>query len=327
MDFLANKAGEAIDLPSTTGAPEQVHVFSEDEILAVNAALAARRALLVRGEPGTGKTQLAKAAAVALHRAFISVAVDARTEARDLLWHFDAVRRLGEAQIQGALHGGGATAESVRTSLGLRQYIEPRALWWGFDWTSAAAQASTAGIVPPSLLKGTDPGRGVVVLIDEIDKAELDVPNGLLEALGNGEFTPQGLAAPVAISGIAPLVVVTTNEERALPDAFLRRCIVLHLRLPEERQPLIDHLVSRGTRHFPDLSRALQERAAELVVGDRIRAKEENWLPLPGQAEFIDLLRAVRNLSSDDAARAAMMDRISTFALRKHPAAAGRSAT
>ena len=321
MDFLTIQPGASIVLPFTPGAPEQVHVFSGDEILAVNAALASRRALLVRGEPGTGKTQLAKAAAVALRRAFISGAVDARTDARDLLWHFDAVRRLGEAQIQGALHAAGGSTEAVREALDPHHFIQPRALWWGFDWPRAKSQAEASGAATPTLLEGTDPQRGVVVLIDEIDKAEPDVPNGLLEALGSGEFTPHGFADTVAINGISPLVIVTTNEERALPDAFLRRCIVLHLRLPDERQPLIEHLVARGLAHFPDLPRELQERAATLVVDDRFRAREENWLPLPGQAEFIDLLRAVKNLTPDNAARGTMLDRIAGFALRKHPAA------
>jgi MoxR-like ATPase len=247
--------------------------------------------------------------------------VDARTEARDLLWHFDAIRRLGEAQIQGALYSSRRAPDSVRDALDIRHYIQPRALWWGFDWTGAASQAEASGASAPTLLPRTDPARGAVVLIDEIDKAELDVPNGLLEALGNGEFTPEGLSEPVAIAGTPPLVVVTTNEERALPDAFLRRCIVLHLRLPDDRQELIDYLVLRGTRHFPDLSQDLQKCAAGLVVADRVRAQEGNWLPLPGQAEFIDLLRAVRELTSDDASRAIMMERISNFALRKHPVA------
>jgi MoxR-like ATPase len=78
------------------------------------------------------------------------------------------------------------------------------------------------GVPPPPQLDGGDPANGCVVLIDEIDKAEADVPNGLLEALGAGCFNPQGRSAPVTAGDIAPLVVITTNEERALPDAFQR---------------------------------------------------------------------------------------------------------
>lgn len=106
MQRFTLSAGDCVRLPTGANVPEQVHVFSQPEITAIEAALAARRALLIRGEPGSGKTQLAYAAAVALRRAFVSFVVDARTEARDLLWHFDAVARLAEAQIQGALTSG-----------------------------------------------------------------------------------------------------------------------------------------------------------------------------------------------------------------------------
>ena len=105
---------------------------------------------------------------------------------------------------------------------------------------------------PPNPDRG-DPATGSVVLIDEIDKAEPDVPNGLLEALGNGQFTPQGFGRPVVASGIPPLVVITTNEERTLPDAFIRRCLVLHLDLPKEPDKLIAKLVERGKTHFGDI--------------------------------------------------------------------------
>src|SRR3954452_16127649 len=105
MRYLDARPGTIVRIPFASGAPEQVHVFDEDEIIALNTALAARRALLVRGEPGTGKTQLARAAAVQLKRPIFTFVVDARSEARDLLWHFDAVRRLADAQVFGALLG------------------------------------------------------------------------------------------------------------------------------------------------------------------------------------------------------------------------------
>ena len=91
-----------------------------------------------------------------------------------------------------------------------------------------------------------DPANGCVVLIDEIDKAETDVPNGLLEALGNGEFTPPGRTQPVNAVIEPPLVIVTTNEERELPGAFRRRCLVLHLELPKTRKELGSFLTDRG---------------------------------------------------------------------------------
>jgi MoxR-like ATPase len=312
-----------LELPHPPGGTEQVHVLSENEILAIETALAARRALLVRGEPGTGKTQLAKAAAVALGRAFVPSVVDARTEARDLLWHFDAVARLAEAQVQGALLSDQQDHAAVREALAIENFIHPRALWWAFDWEGAKDQAAHAHAPVPTQPSGCDPANGVVVLIDEIDKAEAEVPNGLLEALGAGEFTPQGLRPVTAKNeDVPPLVVITTNEERSLPDAFLRRCLVLHLRLPDNRQQLVDHLVERGAAHFPDVDRETLTFAAGMVADDRARARQENWLPLPGQAEFIDLVRAVKNLAQGDAsAQKTILERIAPFALRKRPEA------
>src|SRR5215831_19488070 len=102
ITYLKCNPDQAILLPAAGGLPDSVHVIDEDSILAINAALATGRPLLVRGEPGTGKSQLARAAAQALGRAFVSHAVDARTETRDLLWTVDAVARLAEAQVMGA---------------------------------------------------------------------------------------------------------------------------------------------------------------------------------------------------------------------------------
>ena len=93
-------------------------------------------------------------------------------------------------------------------------------------------------------------------------------------------------------------MIITTNEERVLPDAFLRRCLVLHLRLPQQREPLVDHLMARAAAHFPKAKEPILRRAAELLVEDREKAQREHWLPLPGQAEYLDLVRAVVALSS-----------------------------
>ncbi len=162
-----------------------------------------------------------------------------------------------------------------------------------------------------------------IVLIDEIDKAEADVPNGLLEALGAGCFYPQGRAEPVTAKGIAPLVVITTNEERALPDAFVRRCLVLHLRLPSDPQRLTERLVARGRAHFdhPDcpISENVLRRAAKLLVDDREKARENHWLPLPGQAEYLDLVRAVITRVRGEQAQIELLKAVNEFVLKKHP--------
>lgn len=311
-----------------------MHVFSDKEILAIETALAARRALLVRGEPGIGKTQLAKAAAVVLRRAFVSFVVDSRSESRDLLWYFDAVARLADAQVYGALLGRRGDAASpgsneaeilkdLRAKLETDNFIHPRALWWGLNWKSAVRQAQRAMAPIPTPLKADcDPANGVVVLIDEIDKADAEVPNGLLEALGAGEFSVAGKPTPVRSEkdSVPPLVIITTNEERTLPDAFVRRCVVLQLRLPDARQELIEHLVGRGRAHFPNtVDTEVLTQAASMLAEDRERATERKWFPRPGQAEFMDLVRAVRELAGDDKeAQKAELARIARFALRKH---------
>jgi len=160
-----------------------------------------------------------------------------------------------------------------------------------------------------------------VVLVDEIDKADSTVPNGLLDALGHGRFEVDGLEAPVEMKR-APLVLITTNEERALPDAFLRRCVVLHLSLPEKRDLLVARLESRGRAHFPkasDCSDSVLKRAAEMVADDRAEMRERDLAP-PGLAEYVDLLRAVTAQRPGDAgAQLSLLERVRQFALRKHP--------
>lgn len=130
--------------------------------------LAARRPLLVQGEPGIGKSQLAKAVAKQLKRPYVQHVVDARTESRDLLWHYDAVARLAEAQLCGAL---GQREGGVRRRLAVGNFPRPGPLWWAFDWWDAARRAGEIGEGAPPKENDADPANGCVVLIDEIDKA------------------------------------------------------------------------------------------------------------------------------------------------------------
>ncbi|MCY2992546.1 MAG: MoxR family ATPase [Planctomycetota bacterium] len=316
MKFLSIDSTTPIRLASRGSVPEQVHVFEQPSVDALNAALAARRSLLVRGEPGIGKSQLARAAAKALDRAFVQCVVDARTESRDLLWHFDALTRLADAQLGRALD---EDPTEFRQRLSVQNYVHPGPLWWVFDWQDAQAQAERVGAPAPTQLDGGDPRHGCVLLIDEIDKAESDVPNGLLEALGAGQFTPLGRASPVTASQLPPLVVVTTNEERSLPDAFLRRCLVLFLSLCETRDDLVSLLVGRGRAHFPQADASVLQKAAELLANDREETRRTQRTPLPGQAEYLDLVRAVLELAPGQPDRQRQtLDTIAGFALRKH---------
>ena len=113
-------------------------------------------------------------------------------------------------------------------------------------------------------------------------------------------------------------MVITTNEERALPDAFLRRCSVLHLALPEEAGALIEALINRGRAHFPHCAAGVLQRAAQLLAKDRDELRRQDLAP-PGLAEYIDLVQAVTEQRKDEAAQIALLDRIARFALRKHP--------
>jgi MoxR-like ATPase len=315
------------------GAPSsevRVHCFDDpddDARKALLAAWGANRPLLVRGEPGVGKTQLAEAAAVAMNRLLLTVTVDSRTESRDLLYTFDAVRRLAEAQLQAALPA--ADDELLakrRAELNADRFVVPGRLWWAFDWTSARDRARVA----KSPVEFTDElwtqASGAVLLIDEIDKAEAEVPNGLLEALGSRAFQPPCGLPRVQQQGSPPLIVITTNEERALPEPFLRRCVVLNLRLPgDDKDPsnpaLQDFLVKRGQAHFPKASKAVLQRAATDLLRDRHAAFLAGWKPLPGQAEYLDLIRAALASAPDDPQQQLRnLEAFSKFILRKQVA-------
>ena len=330
-DFDISEPVKLVDRP---GLPEQYHLFDEHSAMAIRAALAARRPLLVRGEPGVGKTQLAAAAAAVLRRPILSKVVDSRTEARDLLWDFDAIMRLADAQIAAALHGAGHSGDGpavekpresreheLRHRLAVTHYVRPGPFWWAFDWSSASSQAAKTGTAPPPLEAGADPANGCVVLIDEIDKADTDVPNGLLETLGSGRFTPLGQPDPVEVRGEPPLVVITTNEERVLPSAFLRRCLILELSLPDDEAALVEHLIKIAEVHFPaqvKKSRKAFQKAADILVEDRRTARGLGSSPLPGQAEYLDLLRAVFVLADDSGENPeSFLESIARFAVRK----------
>lgn len=308
-----------IGLPPQGAWPAAVHRFDEESAWAVRAALAAQRPLLVRGEPGAGKSQLARAAAVALGRLFVAEVVHARSESQDLQWRFDALARLGDAQALGASR---LSAAKVRQRLDPANYLSPGALWWVFNWQTARDQAQRGGRgAPPPAPDDWSPEKGAVLLIDEIDKAEADLPNGLLETLGNGAFSVPWRPEPVcaATDAPTPLVVITTNEERELPAAFVRRCLVLNLSLPDKEDAFIAYLIARGRLHFATRCHAdVYRAAAEQLWQDRQTASDQG-LQGPGQAEYLDLLRAVVTLAPSLAEQPALLDKVSAFALRKHP--------
>jgi MoxR-like ATPase len=243
-----------------------------------------------------------------------AITVNARTEPDDLLFRFDAVRRLADAQAGG-----------IGVKLDDNSYWEPGPLWRAFAWDSACEYGSARS---KHSLEPRESPPAHVVLVDEIDKADSDLPNSLLELLGQRHYVIPALG--VRLGGPdapQPLIVITSNEERELPAAFLRRCIVLNLEAPSEAA-YADWLLQRGASHFsglhgsPRLTKGVMRAAALQLFDDRQRTKDRGYPP--GAAEYLDLLHAIAKLAPDDAKRQrALLDQLSRYAFVKHAATAG----
>ena len=288
-----------------------VHLLQPRERWAIEAAVAADRPLLVQGEPGVGKTQLAMAAAIKLNRPLISFTVDSRSESRDLLWTFDAVQRLAEAQVASAVCRSEDDLTALMKKIELANFVRPGPIWWALNWNSAEKHLGIGQTPPKKPEKDWSAKDSVVILIDEIDKADRDLPNGLLEVFGSRQFTPHGCTETVCReSGTKrPLMIVTTNRERSLPGAFLRRCLTLEMTLPpvlgdrgeelgkDAELAFIQYLTKRGRLHFPSAPPERLEKAARQIMDYRRTAERNQQLQKPGQAEFLDLLRAIHNLA------------------------------
>ena len=319
--------GIARRLDGSDGHPPSWHLWKKAEVNAISAALAAQRPLLVRGEPGTGKSQLARAAAAALGWHLHTSTLHARSEAQDLLYQFDAVRRLADAQVN--------KLDDDET-----RYWQPQALWKALDWDSAHDYGSLRGERPNGAKPPAKPGH--VVLIDEIDKAPSDVPNGLLEVLGARRFDIAAIPLTVTANGgqgshVAdeceawPLVIITTNEERELPPAFMRRCMVLAYD-STYKNGYARFLIEHGLAHFGParerlgggnlgdsiIDKELLVLAAEQLAEDRERAQLAQ-LSAPGLAEYLDLLYALHRLAPfDKAAQMRWLTRLNQYAYLKN---------
>lgn len=292
------------------------HDWSEREIDALQVALVTRRPLLLRGEPGSGKTQLARAVAHELRWALHQLTVHPRMEPNEVLYRFDAVERLAWAQDP-----------ALREQLGGSRFYEPGPLWWALDWDSARqAQLLRSGSAEPSGV----PPMGHVVLIDEIDKADSDLPNSLLEVFGERALNLP--CKPFRLTyrnqdSLPPLILLTTNEDRELPAPFERRCVVLSLEVrADDAQWLVER---RAEAHFctpdarderPCLSSAVMTLAAQLLVDERQRFKTATTR-LPGVAEYLDLLYALHDLQKQqqwsDTELASGVARLAPYLFRK----------
>ena len=225
----------------------QDYVATPDLMLAVNAAIRLQRPLLIKGEPGTGKTMLAEQVAAALGLPLLQWHIKSTTKAQQGLYEYDAVSRLRDSQLGD---------DRVK---GIGNYIVKGVLWQAFE-----AEQPT------------------VVLIDEIDKADIEFPNDLLREIDRMEFhvyeTRQTIQARHR-----PIVFITSNNEKELPDAFLRRCFFHYIRFPDRdtMQRIVDV-------HFPGLKKALLAEALEVFFGLR---DVPGLKKKPSTSELIDWLK------------------------------------
>ncbi|OWY30179.1 AAA family ATPase [Herbaspirillum robiniae] len=239
-------------MPDHSARPERFngsenYVATDDLKLAVNAALTLQRPLLIKGEPGTGKTMLAEEVASALGRPLLQWHIKSTTKAQQGLYEYDAVSRLRDSQLGD---------ERVKD---IHNYIVKGVLW----------QAFTAD-------------EPVVLLIDEIDKADIEFPNDLLREIDRMEFYVYETREMVKARH-RPLVVITSNNEKELPDAFLRRCFFHYIRFPDKdtMQQIVDV-------HFPHIKRDLLAQALQTFyeVRDVAGLKKK-----PSTSELIDWLK------------------------------------
>ena len=237
------------------------YVAPPDLALAVNAAVTLERPLLVKGEPGTGKTELARQVAASLGMPIIEWHVKSTTKAQQGLYEYDAVSRLRDSQL------GDARVNDVSN------YIRRGKLWQAF----------------------AAPAR-VVLLIDEVDKADIEFPNDLLQELDRMEFHVYETGETVRAAH-RPVVIITSNNEKELPDAFLRRCFFHYIRFPDAAT-----LRAIVEVHHPELKPRLLDSALSqfMELRDVPGLKKK-----PSTSEFLDWLKLIlaEDLSPEDLAR------------------------
>jgi MoxR-like ATPase len=259
------------------GAP--VYVYKDDLLIqAVNVAGATGRPLLIGGPSGCGKSSLALHVAHCMEWPVYFMPITSRTQAGDLLYTIDHLSRLRDAE-----------AKELRP---FANYIKPGVLWEAFDPQGAASRAPSA-LEPEDAndvkLPERGPLNGAVVLLDEIDKADPDVPNNLLVPLGSYEFIVNELDNARVRARRFPFIVLTTNNERKLPAAFLRRCIQVSVKPPDA-----ELLKSAARAHYP----AMPQEAIDAIVKLLTDANGKNTSGV-SIAEFLDTVLACHSLKID----------------------------
>jgi len=236
----------------------QDYVATEDLTVAVNAAVLLERPLLIKGEPGTGKTELAKQVASALGLDLIEWNIKSTTKAQQGLYEYDAVSRLRDSQLGD---------ERVRD---VGNYIRKGKLWTAFE-----------------------ANQKVVLLIDEIDKADIEFPNDQLQELDKMAFHVYETGETVAAKN-RPVVIITSNNEKELPDAFLRRCFFHYISFPDQ-----DTMRQIVKVHYPDIKEQLLTTA--LTQFYEIR-EQQGLKKKPSTSEVLDWLKLLlaEDLSPED---------------------------
>jgi MoxR-like ATPase len=225
------------------------YVATDDLKVAVNASVTLRRPLLVKGEPGTGKTVLAQQIAAAARAPLIEWNVKSSTKAQQGLYEYDAVARLRDGQLG-----------DPRVS-DISNYIRKGKLW----------EAFTSPVLP-------------VLLIDEIDKADIEFPNDLLQELDRMSFDVYETGERV-VARERPIIIITSNNEKELPDAFLRRCFFHYIRFPDRET--MEAIVKV---HFPDIEKRLVARALDIFYEVR---EVPGLKKKPSTSELIDWLKLI----------------------------------
>jgi MoxR-like ATPase len=234
------------------------YIATQDLMISVNAAISLEKPLIIKGEPGTGKTLLASEIAKVLKKRLISWHIKSTTNAQQGLYEYDAVTRLRDSQLG---------MEEVDN---ISNYIKPGKLWESFDSKDQ-----------------------VVLLIDEIDKADIEFPNDLLLELDQMEFYCYELQKTIKAKK-RPIVVITSNNEKELPDAFLRRCFFHYIAFPDR-----DTMKEIIDVHYPDLENRLMQSAMRIFYEVRelggIKKK-------PSTSELLDWLKLliIGRITSDE---------------------------
>jgi len=299
---------ENIPLAAQGACPASHYVLEKKSAYALIAALTSGRPLLVQGEPGIGKSELARAAAYLLDSPLLSSVVQPDSTYQELLWDMDYTKRLADAQLA-AIEGSSAKVTDTKN------YIAPGVLWYAINWASAEQQAKrcSSNFQPASDISADNvKTAGCVLLIDEVDKSDISFANGLLEVLANQQFSVPPLGNPVTLATMSPppFILLTSNNTRQLPAAFLRRWVVLTLRMPTEGKEAEEYLIARGRAHYTTVPEEILLRAAQRILHDRARCEESSKT---GVAEYLDLLHALDALGGDSALKVEWLDKLQEF--------------